>query len=510
MSNPIISRRNFLELVGAATLAWNATSPLTRAADSTPLYAKLPRWRGFNLLEKFNGGAPFREDDFRNISDLGFNFVRLPMNYKLWIQDGDWRKFDEKTLAEIDQAVEFGKKYGVHVCINFHRAPGYTVNTPPENPLIWQSDEALDVCKLHWQTFAKRYRGIPSEELSFNLFNEPANCSEEDYYRVVKTILEGIRQEDPDRLVICDGIEWAGKPCFSFKDLRVAQATRGYAPMEISHYGANWVNSKNFPEPQWPFYSFNGLMPSPNKREMPEGIRQPLLIDGEFAQGGKLRVKIGIVSNNAELVVSFDGKEALRRKFVSGPGKGEWQTEVYVERYKIYQNVFNLDLTLDIPKGAKQISIANVAGDWLTIAELAVATPSCPEVVSTGTTDWNAVDQTKLRYFVEKDRAALVGGTTRDREWLRRQNVEPWRKLAEQGVGVMVGEFGAFNRTPHKIALAWLEDMLANWREQDWGWALWNFRGPFGIADSGRDDVDYEDWRGLKLDREMLSLLQRY
>ena len=142
--------------------------------------------------------------------------------------------------------------------------------------------------------------------------------------------------------------------------------------------------------------------------------------------------------------------------------------------------------------------------------KLAVATPSYPEVVATGTTDWNAVDQTKLQYFVDKDRAALVGGTTRDREWLRRQNVEPWRKLADQGVGVMVGEFGSFNKTPHKIALAWLEDMLANWREQNWGWALWNFRGSFGIADSGRVDVDYEDWRGLKLDREMLSLLQRY
>ena len=93
---------------------------------------------------------------------------------------------------------------------------------------------------------------------------------------------------------------------------------------------------------------------------------------------------------------------------------------------------------------------------------------------------------------------------------MRRQNVEPWRKLSDQGVGVIVGEFGAFNRTPHKIALAWLEDMLANWRDANWGWALWNFRGPFGVADSGRDDVKYEDGRGLKLDREMVALLQRY
>ena len=34
------------------------------------------------------------------------------------------------------------------------------------------------------------------------------------------------------------------------------------------------------------------------------------------------------------------------------------------------------------------------------------------------------------------------------------------------------------------------------WREMGWGWAMWNFRGSFGILDSGRDDVDYEDFRG--------------
>ncbi len=510
MTNNPITRRKFIGLVGAATLT-SSTLPFARATEQTPLWSKLPRWRGFNLLEKFSGGnAPFREDDFRNLSDLGFNFVRLPMNYKHWIKNGDWRQFDEKTLNDIDQAIEFGKKYGVHVNINFHRAPGYTVNTPPENPLIWHNDEALDVCKLHWQTFAKRYRGISSDQLSFNLFNEPAGCSEEDYYRVVKTILEGIRNEDPDRLVICDGIDWGGKPCFSFKELQVAQATRGYAPMEISHFGANWVNSANFPEPQWPFYSFNGLLPSKTKSEMPEAVRKPLTIAGEFVDGGVLRLKIGTVSRASELVVTIDGKEALRRKFVSGPGKGEWQEVVFVEQYNLYQNVFNLELSVQIPKGARRIEIANVDGDWLTLAELGITTPTCPEILANGSQDWGASEQTRLLFSEQAGKGALAGGTTRDREWLRRQNVEPWRKLSDQGVGVIVGEFGAFNRTPHKIALAWLEDMLANWRDANWGWALWNFRGPFGVADSGRDDVKYEDWRGLKLDREMVALLQRY
>jgi endoglucanase len=53
---------------------------------------------------------------------------------------------------------------------------------------------------------------------------------------------------------------------------------------------------------------------------------------------------------------------------------------------------------------------------------------------------------------------------------------------------------------------AWLE----RWREARFGWALWNFRGSFGVLDSGRPDVTYEEWNGHQLDRRMLQLLQEY
>ena len=72
----------------------------------------------------------------------------------------------------------------------------------------------------------------------------------------------------------------------------------------------------------------------------------------------------------------------------------------------------------------------------------------------------------------------------------------------------MVGEFGCHNRTPHEVVLPWMRDCLAAWREAGWGWALWNLRGSFGILDSDRADVAYERWRGHKLDRAMLRILQ--
>lgn len=41
------------------------------------------------------------------------------------------------------------------------------------------------------------------------------------------------------------------------------------------------------------------------------------------------------------------------------------------------------------------------------------------------------------------------------------------------------------------------------------GWALWNLRGSFGLIDSGRSDIEYEDFQGHKLDRRLLSVLQK-
>ena len=60
------------------------------------------------------------------------------------------------------------------------------------------------------------------------------------------------------------------------------------------------------------------------------------------------------------------------------------------------------------------------------------------------------------------------------------------------------------------MVLAWLRDILEILTGHGIGLALWNFRGPFGIIDSGRKDVAYEDFHGHKLDRKMLDLLDEF
>jgi endoglucanase len=336
----------------------------------------MPRWRGFNLLQKFRfdnaaksvvfarPNMPFDEEDFALIRELGFDFVRLPLDYLCWSDQEDWRRLDERTLAEIDQAVDLGRQYGLHVCLNFHRAPGYCINAPAEPRNLFKDAEALDAFRYHWTAFAQRYKGISGDRLTFNLINEPPDThrpeqmTRQDFVRVMRAGIEAIRAVDPARPIIVDGLGTGKRPVAELIGYpQVYQSTRGYAPLSITHHDS-WLNC-------------------------PEGWVKP-----------------------------------------EWPGKDQ-------------------------------------QGLW-----------------------WDA-------------------------ELLRRE-YECWADIAETGVGVFCGEVGCFNKTPHDVVLAWFNDQLQILTQHRIGYALWNFKGPFGILNSGRADVAYERFHGHLLDRQLLALLQRY
>ncbi len=378
------SRREFLKVIGAGAAAMAVPAGLAAAQAQKPKPAQtaIPRWRGFNLTNFFqafdrgeSGDCTVKEDDCRWIRDWGFDFIRLPMDYWLWV-DSDWRstrklrpddmlKIKESTLEKVDRAVDLGKKYNLHVSLNFHRAPGYCINNPEREPLVlWSNREAEDAFVHHWDVFAKRYKGISTKDLSFNLVNEAPSprqgyMSREDYCRVMTRATEKIRETSPDRLVIIDGLSVGNEVVTEMIPTRVAQSVHAYRPAEISHYRASWVDRKGtFPEPTWPLKKNDGS--------------------------------------------------------------------------------------------------------------------------------------------IRLDRAGLE------------KMYAPWAELARKGIGIHCGEAGCFSRTPHQVFLAWFEDVMDILKGHGIGWALWNFRGSFGVLDSGRRDIEYEDWHGRKLDRKLLAMLQRY
>lgn len=466
------------------------------------------RWRGFNLLGMFmnHGQTPeFPEHEFALISEFGFNFVRLPMDYRFWIKDGDWEQINEEVIKVVDQAVAYGAKYGLHVQLCFHRAPGYTVAKPAEERDLFSDSEALRVCCNHWRYFARRYRGIPSERLSFNLFNEPGKVDEGDYVRVATALVKAIRSEDAGRFIVADGVEWGNRGVEGLFGLGIGQASRGYNPMSISHYLASWVGTPSA-IPVWPLTDA-GVSPlyGPSKSEW----RVPLEI--RDAPAGVLELKPGMVSGEITLSVKGDGGELALFELKPGEGDG-WSNAVFKSEWSITQAYYKGVLRCKLPGGLRRVSVDIVKGDWMALEQLVIrGEGGTQEAVLPMVNNWGKVN--KPFYFKGFDVRSPLQQADRvasGEEYLRRNFMDGWQSALDQGVFVMVGEFGAFNRTPHALVLEWLEDNLKVWQSMGVGWALWNFTGSFGIVDSGRKDVAYEEYKGVKLDRRMLELLQRY
>jgi endoglucanase len=244
--------------------------PAFSAKDVIVAGANVSAWRGFNLLERFDvrkndPHTGFQEDDFKWISGFGFNFVRLPLDYRLYVKNGDkkegWCDFDEAGLKFVDQAIEYGKKYHIHVSINLHHAPGYYVFKQAKgfNDELWTQKDAQDAFVAHWVMFAKRYRRVPSKQLSFNLLNEPKRITEEQYVTLFRRTIDAIRAIDPQRLIIVDGLSTDDRASAKFpvpaiyKLPNVVIAARGYTPNEVTHYKIPWITGADkWPVPEWP------------------------------------------------------------------------------------------------------------------------------------------------------------------------------------------------------------------------------------------------------------------
>jgi aryl-phospho-beta-D-glucosidase BglC (GH1 family) len=476
----------------------------------TPIHVSGP-YRGFNLLGKFSkdwSDAGFAEEDFILMNELGFNFARLPVDYRCYVREDDWLRLDEGELGEIDDAVTWGQRYGVHVDLNLHRAPGFCINPPAEPLSLWRDAAAQDAFIAHWEFFARRYARIGAEHLSFNLVNEPYGVDGPSYAALAVRTINAIRKIDPDRPIHSDGIEGGRVPVPELIGTDVVQSYHDYAPFSVTHYKAEWVGgAASWPEPAWPVTPLSPYLYGPEKKE----FKAPLVIRGDFKAGTRIVIRIGQVSARSRLVASFDGETAFDKRFIPGPGAGEWKEERYSEEWKIYQNIYDLDCEFTAARDANELSISNTEGDWCAFSRLSFMSPGPAGTrrdFSPGFEDWGVPQAVfSLGPGGLKVEVAPPG---HEGLYSGEGPFGPWKDYMALGGKAFVGEMGVYKFTPHDLSLRWLEDQLKEIKTLGLGWALWNFSGPFGIVDSERSDVRYEDFHGRKLDREMLELLNRY
>ena len=114
------------------TLAGQEAWQEERGRQDQPVFEKMPGY-GFNFQWMFlwgPGKRPVGPDaralDF--LSEFGFNFVRIPTDYRFWARDFTYFHPDESVWEYIDAYLKACSSRGLHLCLNLHRAPGYCIN----------------------------------------------------------------------------------------------------------------------------------------------------------------------------------------------------------------------------------------------------------------------------------------------------------------------------------------------------------------------------------------------
>lgn len=504
-----MSRRIHIALLAVAVLMSCRNEGPSPAPPFSPidLNAFSANLKGFNLLGKFdvNWSNPgFNEEDFIIMSDLGFNFARLPLDYLTYTKPGDWNFFLEEEIAEIDQAIEWGRTHGVHVCICLHRAPGYSVNTSPvpanQQVSLWDNPSAQDAFVSHWDFFANRYKDIPVTQLSFNLINEPnGSVDEGTYVNLMQRAIQRIHGINPNRVVFIDGMNYGNDIIAALKAKRnVIQSLHAYEPFTLTHYQASWVQgSESWPEPAWPMTDISNYLFGPWKAE----YQSPLRLEGSFAKDSEIIINVKQVSVQSALEIRLNDQAVYTKEFICGPDPGEDWTEIINTQWG-YQNISNKDYSVVLPAGGSSITISNTAGDWMTINKITIISGTGELTIIPANSDWGSQQET---YTIGGD------GTITDASGnpvVLRDLRQKLSDAAVQNIPVMVQEFGVHNRTPHPVTLAFLSDLTSVFRTADVGFALWNLSGSFGVIDSERDDCAYESYRGRQLDSQMLEILR--
>lgn len=267
----------------------------------TPDWTPSGRWRGFNLLGMFRAPSlglvsdprvdgHFPEWEFESLRDWGFNFARLPIDYRFLTTGDSWTNLSEEKLSRIDRAIECGRRCGVHVQVAFHRIPGYCILDETEAFPLGTSDIAQEAACALWEALARRWRGIPNEVLSFNLFNEPSrHTSGANYPPLALRLVKAIRSGDPDRFIMADGDATASLPVSALYPVpSLGQAFRGYTPHVLTHFGCGFLEGiPDAPPPTWPLppnYGWGWVTEAP---EMTIAKIQPAIDAGEYCMIGE-------------------------------------------------------------------------------------------------------------------------------------------------------------------------------------------------------------------------------
>ena len=158
-------------------------------------------------------------EDIHFIKQSGFNSVRVPFSYRLFVSEGEPQKLEGPGYELLDRVVGWCRQEGLFVILDMHAAPGGQTGDNIDDswgyPFLFESAESQELMANIWRKLAARYKQEPAVA-GYDLLNEPIahyfdtgslNPKLEPLYR---KIVGGIREVDKNHIVFLGGAQWDG------------------------------------------------------------------------------------------------------------------------------------------------------------------------------------------------------------------------------------------------------------------------------------------------------------
>jgi endoglucanase len=159
------------------------------------------------------------KDDIAFLKATGFNTVRVPLNWRLFVEPGPdgVDRFEGPGWSLLDRLVQWCSEIGLRVIIDLHAAPGGQTGVNhddgPGFPLTFYVPRYRQQTIALWRQLAAHYHDEPAI-LGYDLLNEPISpYSDVNYLNpqlepLYRDIVAAIRGVDPNHVVLLAGAQW--------------------------------------------------------------------------------------------------------------------------------------------------------------------------------------------------------------------------------------------------------------------------------------------------------------